>query len=386
MKISLLLLIILYLPFTFSQLNKEITFVVTTDSVPDQLSVYITGNHSLLGSWYPDVAQLEEYKKNEWIGKFLLPEGYQLEYKFTLGSWQHEAVDDQGMIPGNSNLHITNDTIILVHIPSWKEGSNRVVEGQITGTVKYHPKMKGEEIIERDVIVWLPPGYDESSEKSYPVLYMHDGQNIIDPNTSIWGIDWQIDEAADSLIRKGYIEPIIIVGIYNTRHRSSEYTLNDTGYAYMNFIVNELKPFIDDSYRTLSQREFTATGGSSAGGLISFMLLWEHSNVFSQAACLSPAFKIKWIDFVTPVENYTGDKKNIRIYIDNGGYALEDSLQEGIDDMLSVLRKKGYDKNGDLYWFKDAEAKHFETDWANRIWRPLIFMFGKEGSYSYIKQ
>jgi predicted alpha/beta superfamily hydrolase len=317
---------------------------------------------------------------------FVLPKGYHLEYKFTLGSWGREVQDDSGMVPRNSILDIIKDTIIYVQIPSWQDTSYQVFEGQITGVVKYHPKIKGKGINERDVIVWLPPGYDENTEEHYPVLYMHDGQNMFDPKTSAIGVDWQIDEAADSLIRKGYIEPIIIVGIHNTPHRSSEYSSNDTGYAYMNFVVNELKLFIDDKYRTLTDREFTATGGSSMGGLISFMLLWKHSDVFSQAACLSPALKIRKYDFVTPVANYTGDKKNIAIYIDNGGVGVEDSLQAGIDDMLSVLKKKGYAENGDLYWYKDAEAKHTEGDWAKRIWRPLIYMFGNEESVSYIKQ
>ncbi|UCH66098.1 MAG: hypothetical protein JSW63_02910 [Ignavibacterium sp.] len=386
MKIPLFLIITLYLPFTLSQSNKDITFVVKTDSVPDQFSVYITGNHLLLGNWYPDAARLKEHRDNEWIGSFSLPEGYKLKYKFTLGSWEQEALNENGMVPGNSNLDVKNDTIIYVEIPAWKDSSYGVWEGQITGTLKYHPKMKGKGIRDRDIVVWLPPGYDENIEDHYPVLYMHDGQNIFDPKTSAFGVDWQIDEAADTLIRKEYINPIIILGIYNTRHRNSEYSHNDTGYAYMNFIVNELKPFIDAKYRTLPTREFTATGGSSMGALISFMLIWEHSNVFSQAACISAPFKIDRYDFITSVENYTGNKKDIRIYIYNGGIAIEDSLQAGIDEMLLVLKKQGYKDNEDLYWFKDAEAKHTERDWAKQIWRPLIFMFGNEESYSHIKK
>jgi predicted alpha/beta superfamily hydrolase len=385
-KISLLLFIILYLPFALAQSNKEITFIVTSDTVPDSLSIFITGNHSVFGNWYPDAAKLEENTKNEWIGSFSLPEGYKFEYKFTLGSWEREAINEYGMIPGNSKLAITNDTLIYVEIPSWRDNSYAVFEGQITGTVKYHPKMKGKGIKERDIVVWLPPGYDENTEEYYPVLYMHDGQNMFDPKTSAIGIDWQIDEAADTLIRNGYIKPIIIVGIHNTPHRSSEYSHNDTGYAYMDFVVNELKPLIDSIYRTLPARENTATGGSSLGGLISFMLVWEKSDVFSQAVCISPALKISRYNFVTPVENYTGDKKDIRVYIDNGGIGVEDSLQAGIDEMLTALKKQGYSQDEDLYWIKDVDAEHGESDWAKRIWHPLIFMFGKEGSYSYIKQ
>jgi len=376
----------MYFPFTLPQSDREITFVVTSDSLADTSTVFITGNHPLLGNWNPGVAQLEKNKTNEWEGKFMFPVGYHLEYKLTLGSWEHEAIDDHGVIPGNSKLNIINDTIIYVQIPSWQDTSYQIFDGQITGKVQYHPKIKGKGINERDIVVWLPPGYDENIVVHYPVLYMHDGQNMFDPKTSAIGVDWQIDEAADSLIRKDYIEPIIIVGIHNTPHRNSEYSLNDTGYAYMNFVVNELKHFIDDKYRTLTDREFTATGGSSMGGLISFMLLWEHSDVFSKAACISPALKIDSYDFVTPVENYAGDKKNVAIYIDNGGIGVEDSLQAGINDMLSVLKKNGYAENGDLYWYKDAGAKHTESDWAKRIWRPLIYMFGNEESFSYIYQ
>jgi predicted alpha/beta superfamily hydrolase len=215
---------------------------------------------------------------------------------------------------------------------------------------------------------------------------MHDGQNMFDPKTSAFGVDWQIDEAADSLIRKGKILPIIIVGIYNTPDRSYEYTPGLTGYAYMNFIVNKLKPLIDSTYRTLPDRKYTSTGGSSLGGLISFMLLWIHHDIFSQAACISPAFKIGGIDFVSPVKNYTGKKKQIRIYIDNGSVDLDDSLQTGVDEMLSALREKEYIEGDDLYYYKALGAKHFESDWAERIWRPLIFMFGNENSYQYIRK
>ena len=114
------------------------------------------------------------------------------------------------------------------------------------------------------------------------------------------------------------------------------------------------------------------------------MLLWVHSDVFSQAACISPAFKFSTIDFVSPVKNYSGKKKQIRIYIDNGSVGLEDSLQYGVDEMLLALQEKGYTEGDDLYFYKALGAKHLESDWAERIWRPLIFMFGNENSYQYI--
>ena len=386
MKIWLILLIILHIPFTLSQSGRDITFVISTDNVPDTSSVYITGNHSLIGNWDPGKVSLTKNENNIWEREFSFPKGFHLEYKLTLGSWEQEALDKEGQVPANSSLVIVNDTSVIIDVNSWGDQSNRVVEGQITGTVMYHPKLKWEGIQDRDVVVWLPPGYDEHPNKRYPVLYMNDGQNMFDPQTSAFGVDWQIDEAADSLIRKRFIKPLIIVGIYNTPDRWSEYNQGNVGDAYMNFIVNRLKPLIDNTYRTLPGREHTAVGGSSSGGLISFVLLWVHSDVFSQAACISPAFKIREIDFVSPVKNYSGKKKEIKIYIDNGSVGLEDSLQTGIDVMLSALKEKGYSEGDDLYYYKAPGAKHFESDWAERIWRPLIFMFGNKNSYQYIQE
>ena len=374
-----------FITCSFAQTSKEIKFVIISNNIPDSSSVYITGNHRLIGNWEPGKVSLTKKENNFWEGEFSFPKGFHLEYKLTLGSWEQEAPGVNGYVRSNSILDIKNDTTIAIHIKDWGNSrSNRVITGQITGTVKYHHKLKGEGIRERDVVVWLPPGYDENPEQRYPVLYMHDGQNMFDPKTSAFGVDWQIDEAADSLIRKGYIKPTIIVGIYNTPDRSPEYTPGITGYAYMNFIVNRLKLLIDSTYRTLTGSEYTSTGGSSFGGLISFMLLWVHSDVFSQAACISPAFKFSTIDFVSPVKNYSGKKKQIRIYIDNGSVGLEDSLQYGVDEMLLALQEKGYTEGDDLYFYKALGAKHLESDWAERIWRPLIFMFGNENSYQYI--
>jgi len=155
---------------------------------------------------------------------------------------------------------VVNDTSITIKINLWADQVERKIEGQITGTVKYHKNFPGEGIKPRDIIVWLPPGYDSTLNTSYPVLYMHDGQNIVDPTTSTFQVDWQIDEAADSLIREELIEPIIIVGIYNTTDRDDEYSDAKLGISYMRFIVDSLKPFIDRNYRTHPDRNNTVNG------------------------------------------------------------------------------------------------------------------------------
>jgi len=238
--------------------------------------------------------------------------------------------------------------------------------------------IEGKGILPRDVIIWFPPSYDESTSKRYPVLYMHDGQNIIDPTTSAFGIDWQVDETSDSLINENLMNEIIVVGIYNTKHRRSDYSHNDTGYAYMRWVVNELKPLIDKTYRTKPDRENTAVAGSSMGGLISFMMLWEYSDIFSKAACFSPAFKVDRFDFVKNVRNFDGKKKIIKLYIDNGGVGLDARLQPGIDEMIQTLVLKGYELDKDIIYFIDKDAEHNEPAWANRMYKPLLWFFGKE--------
>jgi predicted alpha/beta superfamily hydrolase len=146
----------------------------------------------------------------------------------------------------------------------------------------------------------------------------------------------------------------------------------------MDFIVSKLKPFIDTEYRTMPEKEYTANGGSSLAGLISLMLVWNYPEVFSKAACISPAFNISRFNYVDTVINYSGKKKDIKLYIDNGGVGLESELQPGVDEMIVALQNKGYELGNDILWYTDRNALHSEAAWAKRIWRPLLFFFGQK--------
>jgi predicted alpha/beta superfamily hydrolase len=355
-----------------------VCFQVAASNLPDTAKVYITGNQPQLGNWQPDqVALQKQTGTNIWSAEFKFPSGQILEYKFTRGQWSAEAVNADGTIPPNSILKVREDTTLFTVISYWKDAFQYDLQGQITGTVYYHRRIEVNNIKPRDIIVWLPPDYDKNAKHRYPVLYMHDGQNIIDPRTSAFGIDWQIDETADSLIRNKKISPLIIVGIYNTAQRNDEYAPSDTGRAYMKFVVEKLKPLIDNTYRTLPGREHTATGGSSLGGLISFMLLWEYPQIFSKAACFSPALKVGALDYVSRVRQDGKQKMPVKIYLDNGGVGLEEKLQPGIDEMLAALKDIGYTADQDYYWYKDSTATHNESAWAKRVWRPLVLFWGR---------
>lgn len=384
-KYSLIFYFIFFYSFdSFPQTEVSITFEVFTKDLNADEAVYITGNDNLLGNWQPEVVSLDEIVKSKWVKNFSFPRGKKLEFKFTRGSWIKEALNDDGTIPSNYSFIVWSDTTISLKINLWADQVERKIEGQITGFVEYHRNFSGSGIKARDIVVWLPPEYSSESDRRYPVLYMHDGQNIVDPSTSSFQVDWQIDEAADSLIKQKLIEPLIIVGIYNTPQRNNEYSENDTGYAYMNFIVDSLKPFIDRNYRTKPDRQNTANGGGSLGGLISFILAWQYSEIFSKAFCFSPAFKIDRYNFVDNVLSYSGKKKEINLFICNGDDELDTRLQTGVDEMLNALTKNGYKERTDFYYVKAKNSQHGERDWSKNIPRALIYLFGTEKGKSLL--
>lgn len=354
-----------------SQTKIEIRIIST---LPSDQKVFIAGNKPELGNWNPDKISLNKVNDSTWSKVFEFKIGETIEYKLTLGSWEKEALNEIGKKSGNNIIKILKDTVLVFNITSWGYSQTNI-SGQITGNVRYLKHFKGRSVLPRDIIVWLPPSYDSLPGNYYPVLYMHDGQNVIDPLTSSFGVDWQIDEVADSLIRAKSIQEIIIIGIYNTENRGSEYNDTELGQAYINFIIEELKPFIDENYRTLPDRKSTTVCGSSSGGLISFLMGWEYSDVFSKSACFSPAFKISNIDYIAPVKNYMGAKKNLKIFIYNGGIGLEEQLQPGIDEMMLVLKDKGFIESQDLLFIKDSSAEHNESAWAKNVYRFIEFFF-----------
>jgi predicted alpha/beta superfamily hydrolase len=357
-----------------------VTFKVTTKTLPEGSKLFITGGDEQLGDWDAGAVPLDRQDDGSWTKTFSFAAGRQLEYKITRGTWETEAVEGDGAVPGNAVMTVRSNVTVSIVVANWRDILHkdipRKVEGQVTGVVKYHRQMEGEGIKARDVIVWLPPSYEKSPDKRYPVLYMHDGQNVFDPMTSFLGVDWQVDENADRLIREGKMQEILIVGIYNTPDRGQDYSDSPKGHAYMKFIVGKLKPFIDKEYRTLPGREYAAVMGSSMGGLISFLLVWNYPQVFSQAACLSPAFVHRDINVVSLVEKHAGPSKNIRIYMDNGGVGLDEQLQPGCDAMLSALQAHGFRIGDNLEWYRDPEAEHNERAWSRRVWRPLLFLYG----------
>ena len=348
----------------------EVTFEVEAPGLGTNDVVYITGNHQVLGDWEPYEVPLYRREGDLWSRTLAIPYGARLEYKFTLGGWISEGLDEEGHPLPNFHVAATRSQTVRHRITRW--ASDGPPAASITGRAEFHRNVAGEGLLPRDVVVWLPPGYADSEER-YPVLYMHDGQNTMDPTTSFLGTDWGIDETATRLIDEGRMRPVIVVGMYNTPQRMEDYGSGEQGAAYQRFVVDVVKPMIDQTYRTKPGRDDTAVMGSSMGGLVSFLLAWNHADVFKQAACLSPAF---FPETVKLVRDAAAAPEGMRVYMDNGTEGLEQKIQAYCDDMLAALPEKGFVQGANFDWFLDQGAEHNEQAWAARLERPLLFLFG----------
>jgi predicted alpha/beta superfamily hydrolase len=228
-----------------------------------------------------------------------------------------------------------------------------------------------------------------NKSKRYAILYLHDGQNLFDGATSyIPGKEWRVDETAQALISAGKIQPLIIVGINNAgKDRIDEYTpAPDAKYKmggkadlYGRMLVEELKPFIDSTYRTRRDSGHTGIGGSSLGGLVSIYLALKYPDVFGRVAVVSPSVWFANKQIVHYVEALKS-KPGARIWMDMGtkeGRTTEDAVKSVMDARLlkDTLMKKGWRFRKDLIYFEAEGAEHNETAWAERVEQILEFLF-----------
>ena len=235
---------------------------------------------------------------------------------------------------------------------------------------------------DRDIEVWLPPQYDTASTHRYPVLYLHDGQNLFDPDTAFQkGEHWRVGETAAELIEAGRVQPLIVVGIHNTgRQRVQEYTPTKDarlggGLAdgYGRLIVKELKPLIDRIYRTLPDASNTGLGGSSLGGLVTLHVGFSYPSVFGKLAVLSPSV---WWDrrAILKTVRQTRPKPPIKLWVDMGTA----EGRRGLEDarlLKAALVGSGWIEGADMRYSEYEGATHSETAWAERVGPMLEWLF-----------
>ncbi|NOT87683.1 MAG: alpha/beta hydrolase [Lysobacter sp.] len=268
-----------------------------------------------------------------------------------------------------------------------------------TGRTESWQRVPSRHVDARDIDVWLPPSYGSDPQRRYPVLYMHDGQNLFDPGLGYTGIDWDIDGAMTRLIEAGDIREAIVVGVWNTPLRFAEYMPKApvrTGMVgsgidgraigraedirsdgYLRFLVDELKPFIDAQYRALPGREDTFVMGSSMGGLISAYAVAQYPDVFGGIGAVSthwPACDgcvVDWLGAHLP------DPRTHRLYFDHGTAGLDARYASHQLRMDAALRAGGYSEGKNLMSRRFEGADHNEAAWRARVEIPLRFLLAR---------
>ena len=282
-------------------------------------------------------------------------------------------------------------------------GRNTDAPTASTGQLERFDDFDSEYVSARTISVWLPSGYKMGD--SCDVLYMHDGQMLFDSQTTWNGQEWQVDEIAGQLISDSTIRRCIVVGIDNTSNRLKEYFPTKAyhqlpsgirsavdvdellGDDYLQFIVNEVKPFIDKRYHPLTSREHTFIMGSSMGGLISLYALCEYPQVFGGAACLSTHLSFErlgfgaesqqWADaFVAYVASHLPSPNSHLVYMDHGTEDFDASYTPYQERLDSVFASHSWDTTHYLSKVY-AGHEHKEIFWARRLEQPLLFLLGQ---------
>jgi len=354
-------------------------FEIDTAATPVE-AIFLLGSHECLGG--DDVTQsvmLAPQGEGKWGGKIRLPLG-------TAGTYQYLKRKT-----GAKDFEDPKNAVFLSEPRDMREveGGKRIELKQVSGTGKMEePKFLDSMLQEfpgRRIRVWLPPGY-ETGKRKYPVVYLHDGQNVFDPGGPFGS--WSADKVAEEEMRSGRVRPAILVGLDNTPDRVREYlpppdvvpegrpAAGEVGRAdlYARYLLEVVKPYVDRTYRTLSERENTLVLGSSMGGVVSHYLLESHGNSFSAAGVFSPAY---WASPKFFAESLRKPKPDGRIYLDMG-------TREGRSYWPDVIRiyqhwvRGGAVILGDLWFQPGICAEHNEKAWKDRLPTALQFLLPLE--------
>jgi predicted alpha/beta superfamily hydrolase len=238
--------------------------------------------------------------------------------------------------------------------------------------------------------VWLPPGYDdaENEGRRYPALYLNDGQNLFEAATSFTGVEWQVDETAERMIREGAVPPVIVVGMdHATKDRIREYIphrsmhpmmLRVQGRYYPDFLTKEVMPFVERNYRVATGPENTGLGGSSLGGLIALYTAMSRPGVIGRLLLESPAL---WASNRQAIR----ESREVRIWPERiflavgsaeaGSAERSRTVVDDVRELAAILRRAVLSEKRLRLVIKDG-AGHSEAAWAERFPEALLFLFG----------
>jgi len=348
--------------------------------VPEEMqpvdAVFLAGDGDAFGGWRADGLRLDRWGDGSYRTRLDLPLGAHCRYLVTRGSWRGVENEGEGRERLERELRVDGPLSIDLSVAGWGRDS-----------IRYHHDFHSHHLVHnRSVTVYLPPHYYREPSRRYPVLYMHDGQNLFDAETAFAGNPWNCDEVAERVIRAGECESLIIVGVGNTPDRLREYgprlheTDDDLAQRYGRLLVEEVKPFIDAAYRTRRGPESTGVGGSSMGGLISLHLCEWYPEVFGKCAAMSPSV---WWDRENFARNVPANPRwleRTRVWLDMGG--LEGATSAGMRSNLRRTRRLALQfrhlglKNGEHFRYLEVpNGRHNERDWSWRFDQVLRFLF-----------
>ena len=270
----------------------------------------------------------------------------------------------------------------------------------LVGRIERLDPFRSQYVGPRIVDIWLPPNYAETPDQKYAVLYMHDGENLFDPSTSKYShTDWGMDETVSRLMAEGKIKPTIVVGMWSTEKRVLEYMPQKLAEGksrdrlitdlqriaggvpesdlYLRFIVDEVKPYVDKTYRTLPDRDNTYVMGSSMGGLISLYAVCEYPEIFGGAGCVSTHFPIGRGITLGYMKVNLPKPGHHRFYFDYGTKTVDKNYEHYQSKADEILMAHGYTRGVDWVTMRYEGHKHSEIDWRKRVNIPLEFLLRK---------
>lgn len=391
----------------------SVRFVVATPPGDGPAAAEIHCSMSI-DNWPEGGRPLRQIAPHLYEARYQFYAGERIEYKFCREkSWRTVEKDANGAEIINRRLELDDATpksLVVFHaVVRWADqeptapfaarfsaldatAATEPSRSTRSGDIRMHANFESPQLEnKRTILVYLPRSYEKNIHERYPVLYMHDGNNVFDVVGSANNMEWAADETAERLIEEKAIRKLIIVAIFNTDIRFKEYTpFADKNYGggdgdkYLAFVVDTIKPFIDKTYRTLPDRENTAICGSSLGGLISLYAVQKYPDVFGSAGVVSPA--LWWADRemlrILPADY----RRPIRLWIDIGTAEGRSTGASGrttraVEDcraLIALLEERKL-KRGEEFVYEEIEnGSHNERAWAARFDRILKYLFPLE--------
>ncbi len=364
--------------FTIPYAYGQVTFIIKKlpENTPKNATIYISGDFE---GWTGGQEKYQLIPKNNIYSITLPKQKESINFKFTQGSWETvESNSDNGNIENRTYVFNKKNDVANIEIQNWSNSTKKKSTASKNVSVLsedfYIPQLNRK----RRIWIYLPPNYNTST-KTYPVLYMHDGQNLFDNATAYAG-EWEVDETLNKLYKDQNFE-LIVIGIDNAgEKRMDEYSPwknvkygGGEGDAYLEFIVQTLKPYVDKNYRTISDKDHTGIMGSSMGGLISHYGGLKYQSIFGKIGVYSPAFWFSKSSFEYAKKH--SQINNTKMYFLIGDQEGKNIVKD-MEKMTNLMKNNGFPFNN-ISEKIIPNGQHNEALWRDHFKEAVLWLFKK---------